>query len=135
MRDETACCGACAHLAAVAGREEAPAGPPLRFTLAPDGRPKGAWVVFKGREVELDRPVTVIGRARGCDIVVDDDALSRRTCSLSFDGDGHCIVTDLDSACGVIVHDRKIQRAGLHAGDRVYVGSIVFVVEQRPGGG
>ncbi|MFY0533620.1 FHA domain-containing protein [Nannocystis pusilla] len=130
MAEEAFCCGACAHLAGAGEGEAAPAGPPLRFALAEDGRPQNAWVVFGGRAVALERAVTVIGRAPGCDLVIDDVTLSRRTCSLSFDSEGHCIVTDLDSACGVVVNGHKVTRAGLHAGDRVYVGSIVFVVEQ-----
>lgn len=113
------------------GREGGETGPALRFALDQDGRPKHAWLVLAGEAVALERAVTVIGRAPGCDLVIHDPTLSRRTCSLSFDSEGHCIVTDLDSACGVVVNDRKITRAGLHAGDRVYVGSVVFEVESR----
>lgn len=131
MVEEASCCGACAHLAAAGEHEAAPAGPPLRFALDDEGRPRGAWMLFGGRAVALERAVTVIGRAPGCDVVIDDVTLSRRTCSLSFDSAGHCIVTDLDSACGVVVNDRKVTRVGLHAGDRVYVGSVVFVVAPR----
>ncbi|PCC74004.1 FHA domain-containing protein [Nannocystis exedens] len=133
MGEARFCCGACAHLAAAGGRESATTGPALRFALAQDGRPRNAWVVFDGRAIALDRAVTVLGRAPGCDIVIHDDLLSRRTRSISFDGDGHCIVTDLDSVCGVVVNGRKLARVGLHAGDRVYVGSTVFVVESRDG--
>ncbi|WP_434425809.1 FHA domain-containing protein [Nannocystis pusilla] len=131
MAEEAFCCGACAHLAAAGDHEAAPAGPPLRFALAEDGRPQNAWVVFGDRAIALERAVTVLGRAPGCDLVLDDVTLSRRTCSLSFDSAGHCIVTDLDSACGVVVNGHKVARAGLHAGDRVYVGSIVFSVAPR----
>ena len=89
-------------------------------------------MVFGGRAVALERAVTVIGRAPGCDLVIEDVTLSRRTCSLSFDSAGHCIVTDLDSACGVVVNGHKVTRAGLHAGDQVYVGSVVFSVAPGP---
>lgn len=129
-RESPACCGACAHLAA--GGEPRPATPPLRFALEPDGAPRGAWLVLPTGAVALTRPVTVVGRAKGCDVVIDDPTLSRRTCSIGFDADGHCVVADLQSACGVIVGDRRIDRVALHEGDRVYVGGTSFSVVKRP---
>lgn len=132
MADEPTCCGACAHLAAVAdGPPEAPSTPPLRFALGPDAVPRGAWVVFQARAVALARPRTVIGRSRDCDIVVADPTVSRRTCAIEVDAEGRCFVVDLESACGVVVHGRRIVRVGLHAGDRVRIGDTTFVVERR----
>lgn len=127
--DDPACCGACAHLAA--GGEPRPATPPLRFELGPDGVPRGAVIVLKARDVPIVKPEVVIGRAPSCDLVIPDDTMSRRTCSISFDAAGRCFVTDLASACGVVVGDRRIDRAGLHEGDRVFVGSTIFTVERR----
>jgi pSer/pThr/pTyr-binding forkhead associated (FHA) protein len=127
--DDPACCGACAHVAA--GGEPRPATPPLRFELGPDGVPRGAVIVLATGPVPIVKREVVIGRAAACDVVIPDVTMSRRTCSISFDADGRCFVTDLDSACGVVVGDRRITRAGLHETDRVYIGSTIFTVERR----
>jgi predicted lysophospholipase L1 biosynthesis ABC-type transport system permease subunit len=44
---------------------------------------------------------------------------------------GRCFVTDLQSTCGVVVGDRKVDRVGVHEGDRVHVGGTIFTVERR----
>lgn len=129
VAEEPPCCGACAHLAGA--EPSSPSTPPLRFELGPDAAPRDAWIVLPDRAVAITRPVTVIGRSRDCDLSIPDITLSRRTCAIEFDADGSCFVVDLDSACGVVVHGQKVTRAGLHAGDRVRVGSSEFVVERR----
>jgi pSer/pThr/pTyr-binding forkhead associated (FHA) protein len=129
MATDPACCGACAHLAGA--NATAPSTPPLRFELDPEGAPRDAWLVFRGHAVALTRPVTVIGRSPACDVVIRDDAMSRRTCSISFDPDGRCFVTDLASTCGVVVGGQRIARAGLHERDRVFIGNTILVVERR----
>lgn len=129
MMDEPACCGACAHLAAAGSASTSR--PPLRFEIGPGGVPRGAWIVVGDRAVAVDRPVIVVGRARDCDLVIADRVLSRRTCSISFDDDGRCFVTDLQSTCGVVVDGERVARAGLHEGDRIYVGNTVLTIERR----
>lgn len=132
MAIEPPCCGACAHLAGA--DPSAPHGPPLRFELAPDAAPKDAWIVLLDRAVAITRRFTVIGRSSACDLVIPDIKLSRRTCAIEFDAEGRCFVVDLDSLCGVVVGGRQIQRAGLHAGDRVRIGDSDFTVERREPG-
>lgn len=89
-------------------------------------------VVRSGREV--GRTVAVapgqtitLGRLKGCDVVVDDEAASRRHCSIQAQETG-VIVTDLQSANGTFVNDRRVATAELHRGDKLRIGSTVLEV-------
>lgn len=134
MTDEQACCGACAHLARVArdGATTRPETPPLRFELGPDGAPRGAVVVVVGlREFPLQRPQTIVGRGKASDIDIADQMLSRRTARFVFGTDGQCFIEDMQSTCGVLLNDQRVDRAGLHEGDEVRLGNHIFRVERR----
>ena len=51
----------------------------------------------------------VIGRSQGCDVVLDDPALSRRHARMSTDGPGgRAVVTDLGSCNGTVVAGRAV---------------------------
>lgn len=134
MADDQACCGACAHLARVAhdGPTARPATPPLCFEILPDGAPRSAFLVIDDdRVVPLDRPTMTIGRSKASDIVIPDAVLSRVTCRLEFHPDGRCTVADMQSTCGLVVNDERVDRAGLHRGDLIRLADHVLRVEPR----
>ena len=134
MADDHACCGACAHLSRVAGAGAAPrpATPPLRFELDADGVPRGAvLVVDSGEQFPLTRPQTTIGRSDRADIRIHDANLSRITARLSFTAAGQCMIEDMQSACGTVVNDARVSRAGLHEGDEIRLADHVFRVVRR----
>jgi putative nucleotidyltransferase with HDIG domain len=72
----------------------------------------------------LGASVTV-GRVSQCEIHIDDQAVSRRHCSLAPDGAG-LLVTDLDSANGTFLNERPIKSAVAHPGDLIRVGSTIL---------
>ncbi|MGH9332026.1 MAG: HD domain-containing phosphohydrolase [Vicinamibacterales bacterium] len=88
------------------------------------------FIPSDGRAVPVrpGRPLT-IGRMPQCDIQVDDQAVSRRHCTVEAAIDW-LVVVDLGSANGTFVNDEPIERARLTPGDRLRVGSTV--VECRP---
>mgnify|MGYP000491092592 CR=1 FL=1 len=135
MADDHPCCGACAHLVRVAHAgitAPRPATPPLRFELDPAGVPRGAvLVVDTGQEFSLHKPRTTIGRSKSSDIVIPDANLSRVTARLYFDEHGQCYVEDMQSACGTVVNDARVDRAGLHEGDQIRLADHVLRVERR----
>ncbi|MEZ0227849.1 MAG: protein kinase [Planctomycetota bacterium] len=63
----------------------------------------------------------VIGRAGGCDIGVFDNRVSRRHCSIDFEG-GRAQVKDLGSANGTYVNGTQTGLGVLRAGDRLRLG-------------
>lgn len=93
------------------------------------------FVVRSGKE--LGRTIAVssgqtltLGRLNGCDVVVDDEAASRRHCSISAREDA-CAVADLQSANGTFVNERRVTTAALNRGDKVRIGSTVLELIDR----
>jgi HD-GYP domain-containing protein (c-di-GMP phosphodiesterase class II) len=79
-----------------------------------------------GRTVSLVTGQTItIGRLKGCDVVVDDEAASRRHCTLTG-RDETCVVTDLQSANGTFVNERRITTSEVKLGESVRLGSTAF---------
>src|SRR5262245_65950734 len=70
-----------------------------------------------------------VGRIAQCEIHIDDQAVSRRHCTLAVKA-GSLVVTDLDSANGTFINECPIQSALARPGDLIRVGATVL--EYRP---
>jgi HD-GYP domain-containing protein (c-di-GMP phosphodiesterase class II) len=66
-----------------------------------------------------------VGRVSQCEIHVDDQAVSRRHCTLAVRGP-EVIVTDLDSANGTFVNERVVKSGIARPGDIIRVGSTIL---------
>jgi HD-GYP domain-containing protein (c-di-GMP phosphodiesterase class II)/pSer/pThr/pTyr-binding forkhead associated (FHA) protein len=76
-----------------------------------------------GRIISITTGQTLtVGRLKDCDLVLDDEAASRRHCFVQAHA-GVCLVSDLQSANGTYVNDQKILTAELHPGDTVRIGA------------
>ena len=79
-----------------------------------------------GRTVAVSTGQTIsIGRLKGCDVVVDDEAASRRHCTITGREDV-CVVADLQSANGTFVNEKRIATVELQNGDKIRIGSTVI---------
>ncbi len=79
-----------------------------------------------GRIVAVNSGQTIsIGRLKGCDVVVDDEAASRRHCTITARADA-CVVSDLQSANGTFVNDKRIGSLELQRADKIRIGSTVI---------
>ena len=79
-----------------------------------------------GRTVAVDSGQTIaLGRLNGCDVVVDDEATSRRHCTITGRAD-LCVVADLQSANGTFVNEQRIASTELKKGDKLRIGSTVL---------
>ena len=78
----------------------------------------------------LDAPgeSLIIGRAADCQVVVDDQRLSRRHFRLAWN-ETLCQLTDLGSANGTWVNGQRIQEAILRDGDEITAGDSVFCID------
>jgi adenylate cyclase len=75
--------------------------------------------------------LTVVGRAPGCDIVINHPTVSRQHARLRFES-GRCFVVDAGSRYGTRVNSAPLEgESELVAGDVVTVGAIAITVEQR----
>lgn len=84
----------------------------------------------RGQAVPLTGEVT-LGRSPECDVVVQDQAMSRRHAQLKL-ADGRWLLVDLGSANGVWVGNQRVREHRLASGDRFRLGTTSFVFRQRP---
>jgi FhaA, N-terminal domain/FHA domain len=99
---------------------------PLR---EPDPRRATARLQIDGRTEIVGSHGAVLGRSRGCDVVLEDANVSRRHAEVRPSG-GSWIVRDLGSTNGVKVNGRLVEGAqSLKAGDQIDLGTSRIVFE------
>ena len=83
--------------------------------------------------ISLDRPITIIGRRQGSDVVIHDTNVSRMHAQIRRDG-SRLTLEDAGSSNGTMVNEARIENSyDLKAGDVIRIGDAVFVVElQEP---
>ena len=67
----------------------------------------------------------VLGRSPGCQLVVDDDTVSRRHAELHMT-DGRWILRDLGSSNGTWVTGRQVMEAEVIPGDEIQLGGLAL---------
>lgn len=72
---------------------------------------------------------TVVGRAAGCDLPIDDTSISRRHARFRVHGD-RCRVLDLGGRNGTFVNGEQVAEADLSDGDVVVLGRLPLRVEK-----
>ena len=88
-----------------------------------------ALLLHGGRRLLVPPGGAVIGRSRGCEIVLEDAGVSRRHAEIRPSADGWT-VEDLGSTNGVLVNGQPIRAAhALYPGDRVEIGSTELAFE------
>ncbi|MBA2381080.1 MAG: FHA domain-containing protein [Chloroflexi bacterium] len=86
------------------------------------------WLEPGGAGPERDiRGDVTIGRGAGCDIVIDDPAISRSHARLRASPSG-LVIEDLGSRNGTLVNGESVARCDLRPGDAVVLGSHSFEV-------
>ena len=80
---------------------------------------------YKTRGIQVFPGEYVIGRSRGCHIIIDDDLVSRRHACLSLEEPSRLALRDLGSRNGVFVNGKRIgeDTRGLADGDIFAIGS------------
>jgi hypothetical protein len=90
---------------------------PGRLTLHPARRPPQRWLLYEERSYCL-------GRDADCDLVLDDERVSRRHARVAF-ADGAWRITDLASKNGLAVNGMAAAEATLAASCWLSVGGVV----------
>jgi DNA-binding NtrC family response regulator len=101
---------------------------PLEQPMQRGGRRIGLEVMDgaeRGVTVDLETAAIVVGRAPECDLVLTDDAVSWRHCSVEI-GPAGVRVRDLDSHNGTFLDGSRIESATAEAGSRIQVGLITL---------
>lgn len=81
----------------------------------------------KGKVFYITKPETSLGRAKSCDIVLDDHTISNRHCKFTADERG-LRVSDLGSLNGTIVLGKKGGEISLQPGDEIHMGGICLKI-------
>ena len=96
----------------------------------PNVRRGRAQLRHEGRAILLGSSGALLGRSRECDVVIDDENVSRRHAEVRPSG-GAWIVRDLGSTNGVKVNGQRITGAqSLRPGDRIEIGLSTLTYEE-----
>lgn len=100
------------------------AGPPVTLEII-DGPDRGKKKRFKGVRM-------TVGRAKGIDVELSDQSVSRRHVELVM-GEGGVVLRDLGSGNGTKVNDERVEERALQHGDVISIGKtrIRLVDEQK----
>jgi pSer/pThr/pTyr-binding forkhead associated (FHA) protein len=87
-----------------------------------------------GSRFLLDQPVTSAGCGPGCDIILDDDSVSRRHVEFRQEN-GEFRVVDIGSLNGTYVNRELVESAVLASGDEIVIGKfrLVFLTRTTTG--
>ena len=82
--------------------------------------------INRGRIVWLDKDEISIGREDGCEVCLNDEAVSRKQCAVKADN-GSFLITDFSSRNGSFVNGLRIREKVLQHGDKIRVGATELV--------
>lgn len=80
------------------------------------------------KQIPLEQGTTTLGRGQDADIKFDDELVSRRHCSLTFDGK-NVSVKDLGSTNGTYVDGQPVQTFVLEPDNRLQIGKMVLKID------
>ena len=75
--------------------------------------------------VQLEACEMVLGRSENCEIILDDDSVSRQHAVIRSTSKGFEI-EDLGSTNGILVNDELVDSRILRTGDRIQLGQRIF---------
>jgi hypothetical protein len=104
--------------------------PPDETMIARPEQHEELVLIHDDKRTVIDGPVLQIGRAPGCDIVLDDRNVSRRHAEIRRRGPV-VVLVDLDSTNGTIVNGRRVREHPLADGDRITLGNSRLTFERR----
>jgi pSer/pThr/pTyr-binding forkhead associated (FHA) protein len=88
-----------------------------------------------GPNIQLDKPILLLGRHPECDIQIDSRKISRRHCCIALVND-YLVVRDLGSTNGVRINGIRVIEGQLAAGDELTIGShsyrVTWESEEEP---
>jgi two-component system cell cycle response regulator len=79
-----------------------------------------------GKMYRLEREL-VIGRHAQCDVLLDQDGVSRRHAKLVLTPEGNVDVVDLESRNGTFINGERISRERLRDGDQIQIGNTTIL--------
>ena len=78
-----------------------------------------------GSRYPIEHNPTVLGREDECQIVIDDESVSRRHATIQEEEDGYTVV-DLQSTNGTFVNEARVSTQKLKDGDYLHIGNCIY---------
>jgi diguanylate cyclase (GGDEF)-like protein len=78
-----------------------------------------------GARYPLAENPTIVGRGDKCQIIIEDESVSRRHACIQADQDGFTI-TDLQSTNGTFVNEKRVSSHRLEDGDYLHIGNCIY---------
>jgi pSer/pThr/pTyr-binding forkhead associated (FHA) protein len=82
-------------------------------------------------DIRLAGLLTLVGRERGCNVLLDSSRVSRHHCCLALSGDG-VLVRDLGSTNGVSINGQRVDEGLLRPGDLLAIAHLRFRLVAQP---
>jgi pSer/pThr/pTyr-binding forkhead associated (FHA) protein len=80
-----------------------------------------------GKAFVVDKQSLVLGRKEDCDIIIEDELLSREHCRISVDEKGNFFIEDLKSTNSTWLNSVELKtKSELRYGDRILLGNTIF---------
>ncbi len=90
----------------------------------PDGRLTAHLLLQDGTRIPLEAEETLIGRGPACQLVLQDEGVSREHALVGYDeAIGVWTLEDLQSTNGTRVNGKRVRSATLQPGDELQIGS------------
>jgi predicted component of type VI protein secretion system len=87
----------------------------------------------KGRVIDLNEPLFVVGRGERCHLRPTSELVSREHAEFAIEG-GDLVVRDMGSRNGTLLNGKALTSTQiLHDGDKVQVGPLIFAVAMEQG--
>lgn len=80
-----------------------------------------------GPDLQLDKPVLLLGRHEECDVQLNSTKISRRHCIIATVND-RLVIRDLGSTNGVRINGKRQDEGDLHHGDELTIGNFRYRV-------
>lgn len=87
---------------------------------------ENALLMFSNQVYPLNKEITTIGRSLDNDVVIQNEAVSRRHARIIY-RESQFVIYDMHSTSGVFVNGDKADRLPLYSGDKILLASEEFV--------
>ncbi|MBI3893257.1 MAG: FHA domain-containing protein [Candidatus Wallbacteria bacterium] len=85
-----------------------------------------AYLKHGSKRYRITKPIFSVGREAGCDVLVNDEQLSRKHALIAA-ADGRFYLIDFKSSNGVQVNGRRVEESLLNDGDKITMGAQEFI--------
>ena len=87
----------------------------------------------ENKDVLLDSKGAIVGRGSNCDVILEDDSVSRHHARIYQDPFGRWIVEDLESRNGVLVDGQRIKAQVISPGQQFGISHFTLSLSEESG--